>query len=117
LSSPTAFPALPAILADGAGASTIVYGPPIDDWRSREISDQEVVLLCNGAPRRTGSAAAAIDNPMVPLTWLANELSRTGIGLQAGQMISTGTLTGMLAPKPGPSPVRPMSPTLGPSAG
>ena len=46
-------------------------------------------------------AAAAIDDPMVPLTWLANELSRTGIGLEAGQMISTGTLTGMLAPKPG----------------
>ena len=38
---------------------------------------------------------------MVPLTWLANELSRTGVGLKAGQMISTGTLTGMLAPKPG----------------
>jgi 2-keto-4-pentenoate hydratase len=96
-----AFPALPAILADGAGASTIVYGPPIDDWKSREIAGQQAVLLCNGKPRRTGSAAAAIDNPMVPLTWLANELSRTGMGLQAGQMISTGTLTGMLAPKPG----------------
>jgi 2-keto-4-pentenoate hydratase len=94
---------LPAILADGAGASTIVYGPAIDDWRSREIAIQEVVLLCNGAPRRRGSAAAAIDNPMVPLTWLANELSRTGIGLRAGQMISTGTLTGMLAPKSGES--------------
>ena len=38
---------------------------------------------------------------MVPLTWLANELSRAGIGLDAGQMISTGTLTGMLAPKAG----------------
>ncbi|MEY9642597.1 2-keto-4-pentenoate hydratase [Bradyrhizobium japonicum] len=38
---------------------------------------------------------------MVPLTWLANELSRTGIGLKASQMISTGTLTGMLRPKPG----------------
>ena len=37
----------------------------------------------------------------MPLTWLANELSRTGIGLKAGQMVSTGTLTGMLAPKPG----------------
>ena len=96
-----AFPALLAILADGAGASTIVYGPPIDDWTSREIAGQQAVLLCNGKPRRTGSAAAAIDNPMVPLTWLANELSRTGMGLQAGQMISTGTLTGMLAPKPG----------------
>ena len=38
---------------------------------------------------------------MVPLTWLANELSRTGVGMKAGQMISTGTLTGMLAPKAG----------------
>jgi 2-keto-4-pentenoate hydratase len=33
------------------------------------------------------------------VTWLANELSRAGIGLKAGQMISTGTLTGMLRPK------------------
>jgi 2-keto-4-pentenoate hydratase len=38
---------------------------------------------------------------MVPVTWLANELSRTGIGLKAGQTISTGTLTGMLRPKAG----------------
>ena len=43
----------------------------------------------------------ALDHPMVPLTWLANELSRTGVGMKAGQMVSTGTLTGMLAPKPG----------------
>ncbi len=38
---------------------------------------------------------------MVPLTWLANELSRTGVGMKAGEMVSTGTLTGMLAPKAG----------------
>jgi 2-keto-4-pentenoate hydratase len=96
-----AFPALPAILADGAGASTIVYGPPIKDWRRRDIAGQQVVLLCDGKTRRTGSAALAIDNPMGPVTWLANELSRTSVGLQAGQMISTGTLSGMLAPRPG----------------
>jgi 2-keto-4-pentenoate hydratase len=96
-----AFPPLPAILADGAGASAIVYGPPIEDWKARDIAGQEAVLLCNGKPRRKGTAAAALDHPMVPLTWLANELSRTGIGLEAGQMISTGTLTGMLAPKAG----------------
>jgi 2-keto-4-pentenoate hydratase len=51
--------------------------------------------------RRKGTAAAALDHPMVPLTWLANELSRTGVGMKEGQMVSTGTLTGMLAPKPG----------------
>ena len=96
-----AFPPLTAILADGAGSGTIVYGPAIDDWRHRDIAGQQVTLSCNGKPRRNGTAAAALDHPMVPLTWLANELSRTGLGLKAGQMVSTGTLTGMLAPKPG----------------
>jgi 2-keto-4-pentenoate hydratase len=96
-----AFPPLPAILADGAGSGTIVYGPAIDGWRTRDIGGQEATLSCDGRLRRKGTAAAALDHPLVPLTWLANELSRTGIGLKAGQMISTGTLTGMLAPKVG----------------
>ena len=95
------FPPLPAILADGAGGGTICYGPAIEDWRRRDIAGQEVTLSCDGVVRRKGTAAAALDHPMVPLTWLANELSRTGIGLQAGQMVSTGTLTGMLQPKAG----------------
>ena len=90
-----------AILADGAGGGTIVYGPAIADWRQRDIAGHEVVLTCNGTPRRKGTPADALDHPMVPLTWLANELSRSGIGLRAGQMVSTGTLTGMLRPKPG----------------
>ncbi len=96
-----AFPPLPAILADGAGSGTIVYGPAIADWRTRDIAGQEATLSANGKLRRKGTAAAALGHPMEPLTWLANELSRTGVGLKAGQMISTGTLTGMLAPKPG----------------
>ena len=96
-----AFPPLPAILADSAGSGTIVYGPAIEDWKKRDIAGQEATLSSNGKPRRQGTAAAALDHPMVPLAWLANELSRTGVGLKAGQMVSTGTLTGMLAPKSG----------------
>ena len=96
-----AFPPLPAILADGAGCGTLIPGPAITDWRNRDIAGQEVTLSSNGTIRRRGTAAAALEHPLVPLTWLANELSRTGIGMKAGQMISTGTMTGMLAPKPG----------------
>lgn len=96
-----AFPPLPAILADGAGSGTIIYGPPIEDWRKRDIAGQEATLASDGKLRRKGTAAAALDHPMVPLTWLANELSRTGVGMKAGEMVSTGTLTGMLAPKAG----------------
>lgn len=95
------FPPLPAILADGAGGSVISYGPAIENWRERDIAGQEVVLLCNGVPRRRGSAAEAVGHPVDTVVWIANELSRTGVGLKAGQMISTGTLTGMLAPKAG----------------
>ena len=40
-----------------------------------------------------------MEHPLVPVTWLANELSKTGIGLKKGQVISTGTLTGMLIQK------------------
>ena len=90
--------------------TAIALGEAIADWRSRDIANQEVVLNCNGALRRRGTAADAIDHPIVPLTWLANELSRTGIGLKAGQMISTGTLTGMLAPKAGESYVADFGP-------
>src|SRR3954464_14817957 len=89
-----AFPPLPAILADGAGSGTIVYGPAIADWQSRDIAGQEVTLTCNGTLRRKGRAAELLDHPLVPLTWLANEHSRTGIAMKAGQIISTGTLTG-----------------------
>lgn len=96
-----AFPPLPAILADGAGAGAIVYGAAIDDWKNRDVAGQKVTLLCNGTMRRSGTAADALDHPVVPLTWLANELSRAGIGLKAGQTVSTGTLTGMLRPRPG----------------
>ncbi|TWT13718.1 2-keto-4-pentenoate hydratase [Reyranella sp. CPCC 100927] len=96
-----AFPPLPAILADGSGSGSIILGPPIADWRRRDIAGQEITLRINGVERRRGTARMALDHPLVPLTWLANELSRTGVGLKAGQVVSTGTITGMVAAKAG----------------
>ena len=96
-----AFPPLPAILADGAGSGGLVVGPAIQDWRDRDLAGPDVVLSSNGRERRRGSAGAALGHPTAPVLWLANELSRRGIGLVAGQYVSTGTLTGMLRPKPG----------------
>ena len=104
-----AFPPLPAILADGAGASTIVYGPPIEDWERRDIAGQEAVLVCNGKLRRKGWRRR--DRPSRGAGRLACQRAlRTGIGLRAGQMISTGTLTGMLAPKAGETHVADFGP-------
>jgi 2-keto-4-pentenoate hydratase len=105
-----AFPPLPAILADGAGCGTIIYGPAIEGWRKRDIASQEVSLVIDGKVRRRGTALAALGHPLDPVTWLANELQRFGLGLKAGQMVSSGTLTGMLAPRPGETHVADFGP-------
>lgn len=97
-----AFPPLSAILADGSASGRLVMGAPIADWRHRNIPSEPIVLRVNGAARRQGTAGEALaDHPLVPLTWLANELSRTGIGLRAGEVVSTGTCTGMILARPG----------------
>lgn len=95
------FPPLEAILSDGAGSGILVYGPPIVNWKDFDIVNNEVSLVCNGKLRRKGTALSALEHPLIPLTWLVNELSKTGIGMKSGQIISTGTLTGMVIPKKG----------------
>lgn len=96
-----AFPPLEAIPADGSGSGTLVLGAPIVDWASRDIAGQQIVLRIDGVERRRGTAGEALGRPMAPLTWLANELSRTGIGLRAGEVVSTGTCTGMVRARAG----------------
>ncbi|MFZ8897216.1 MAG: 2-keto-4-pentenoate hydratase [Alphaproteobacteria bacterium] len=95
------FPPLSGILADGSGGGSLVIGPAISDWQNRDISNQRITLSANGVLRREGVARDSIDDPITPVHWLANELSSKGDGLKASQIISTGTLTGMLRPKVG----------------
>jgi 2-keto-4-pentenoate hydratase len=40
-------------------------------------------------------------DPLRALTWLANRLPRAGTHLRAGELISTGTASGMLAVRRG----------------
>lgn len=97
-----AFPPLAAVLADGSGNGGLVLGEPILDWRSRDLPAQPVVLRVDGTERRRGSAAEAlVDHPAVPVTWLANDLSRFSLGLRAGEVVSTGTCTGMVLARAG----------------
>ncbi|WGS19887.1 MULTISPECIES: hydratase [unclassified Bradyrhizobium] len=100
-SNDDAFPPVNAMIADGSGGRSIVIGDPIPDWERSGLADQSVSLSCNGLEKRRGTASAAIDHPIVSFTWLINELSKVGIGLYAGQFVSTGTVCGMLAARTG----------------
>lgn len=88
-------PALPAVLADGAANGQYVYGDAITDWRSG-LAEIEVELQIDGKTRRTGAGREVMGDPLTPLLWLAETLRVRGIGLDAGEMISTGSTTGML---------------------
>ena len=48
----------------------------------------------NGRKVAEGSGAAVLGHPLEALAWLANDLSGHGIGLKAGQIVTTGTCCG-----------------------
>jgi 2-keto-4-pentenoate hydratase len=93
-------PPLPAILADGAASGRYVYGDEIATWRDG-LADVDVVLEIDGEARRRGSGRDVMDDPILPLHWLAETLRKRGRGLSAGEMVSTGSCTGMLPVRPG----------------
>ncbi len=95
-----AFPPLTAILADSSGSGHLVVGPEIPDWRDADIPGAAVSLTVNGVERRTGRVADAIGHPLETVGWLANQPAITG-GLRAGQVVSTGTCSGMLLAQAG----------------
>jgi len=96
-----ALPAIPLILADGAANGRYVIGPEITGWRDRDLAAMEVVLSVNGVARRRGAGREVMNDPINALVWLANQRAAWGDGLKAGDLISTGTASGMLLARAG----------------
>ena len=65
------------------------------------MAAHEVRLSVNDTLREKGTGARALGHPINVLRWLANKQSQTGRGLLKGQIISTGTCTGLVAVSPG----------------
>ncbi|TPL92898.1 fumarylacetoacetate hydrolase family protein [Mesorhizobium sp. B2-3-10] len=80
------------LIADNACANLFVIGQPAeDDWRDVNLAEYPVTGFVSGKSRHDGTGAAVLGDPRIALTWLVNELSGLGIGLQPGQVVITGT--------------------------
>ena len=79
------------IAADDAFASWFLFGQQVLDWRSLDLAAQRVRAVTNGKVAAEGSGANVLGDPRIALTWLANHLAQRGIGLKAGDIVTTGT--------------------------
>lgn len=88
--------------ADCMSNGAFITGTRRPDWRSKDLSKLEAVLRVNGREtvRKTGGHTAG--DPIIPAIALVNELRRS-TGVHVGQLITTGTFTGLHFAAPGDS--------------
>jgi len=80
------------LLADNACADRFVLGPAApESWRRIDLAAHVVRAEVAGRYDREGSGSNVLGDPRIALTWIANELSRFGVPLAAGQVVTTGT--------------------------
>ncbi len=84
------------LLADNACAHQFILGSRAPEgWQTLDLATHPVaarVTHQDGSHwERQGSGAAVLGDPRIALTWLVNELRAQGIGLLAGQFVTTGT--------------------------
>jgi 2-oxopent-4-enoate/cis-2-oxohex-4-enoate hydratase len=60
-----------------------------------------VVYELNGQVAATNTAAEVLGNPLNSLAWIANHLGERGLGLRAGDIVMTGSISTLLRPKAG----------------
>jgi 2-keto-4-pentenoate hydratase len=84
--------------ADCVSNGGFVAGPAVADWRKLDLVNIAVTLTIGGAEivRRNGGHATG--DPLLPAVALANDLPN---GAKAGQVVTTGTYTGIAFAKPG----------------
>jgi hypothetical protein len=63
----------------------------------RSLTDHPTSLIVNGTVATTGCGGDALDGPLNALVWITNTLSKLGVGLEAGQFVTTG-VTGKPTP-------------------
>jgi len=93
-----------AILADNAAGAGLVVGPQLADWRDLDLLDIPIELRVDGGAKEPATPSPRHD-PLDILHWLTNELSDRGIGLRAGQFVTTGSATKLCELKPESSAV------------
>lgn len=90
------------LIADNACTDWFVLGAAAPQaWRKLDLVHHAVSARIAGGARFEGSGVNVLGDPLLALTWIANELSGIGVTLKQGQVVTTGTCFKPFAVKPG----------------
>lgn len=84
-----------APLGDLLNNGGFCYGPAIRDWQRFNVLTPEAVLRVDGKEVRRAGAGTPGGHPRRLLTWLANHAAGRGRPLKRGDIVTTGSHTGM----------------------
>ncbi len=87
--------AAPGLVADNALLHMLVLGDRLATGWDEALATLEVVLDPEGAPPILGAANAVMGHPLRALAALAQWLGTRGTGLRRGQIVASGSMTGI----------------------
>ncbi len=99
----TGAPAGTDVIADGVYANAIVLGSALTPLAGLDLALEGLVYELNGEIKATNTAAEVMGSPVNSLAWIANHLGARGLGLRAGDVVMTGSVSILLRPKAGDS--------------
>ncbi len=86
----------PVRVADNFSNGGFVSGPDAPGWRGLDLSNLHVHLRIGDAVIADRHGGNPAGDPLIPLYWLVGFLPSVGLGLKAGQVVTTGSCTGMV---------------------
>lgn len=94
-----------AIAAINVGARYFVVGEPIPVERRIEMVDalqgMKVAVMGGGEDLDAGFGRDVLDHPLNAVIWLAQDLQKNGLALKKGDLVSVGSFSKLMPPKPG----------------
>ena len=70
-------------------------------FSGQDLRQHAVTMTINGVEKGAGTGSRALGNPLNVMVWLVNHQSTRRVGLKAGEIVSTGTCTGVDPVQPG----------------
>jgi 2-keto-4-pentenoate hydratase len=78
-------------VADGFMNELLIVGPSLPDWRALPLATLRLEVRVDGRPVHQAVGGHPLNDPLLPVVWLANHLSQFGQGLRAGEIVTTGS--------------------------